>query len=100
MIEGNINMLKSAVEDMNGLILQGVLNWRRASSAVSKVSAVIEALQKEQDKKEAAYNAAIEDAKKQRAKAKAEAAERGEEIVGGETINIDLTTGKQETIIE
>lgn len=99
-MHNDIEMLTSAIEDINALILQGVMNWKRAASAISKVAAVAEGLKKERERKEAAYQASIADAKQQREKLKAEAAEHGEEILGGETIHIDCTTGEQRTVIE
>lgn len=95
-----MTILKSAIDDINALILQGVVNWKHATNAVGKIGAVIDALEKQKTEKEAAYNAAIEDARKKRELAKAEAAERGEEILGGETVFVDLTSGEQKTIIE
>jgi len=95
-----IEMLKSAVDELNKLILQGYANWGHAFNAMAKISSVISSLEKEQKAKEEAYKASIEDARARRERAKKEAAERGEEIIGGETINIDLTTGKQTTIVE
>lgn len=95
-----IEMLKSVIDDLNKLKLEGYANWGHAFNAVAKISSVISGLEKEQKAKEEAYKASIEDAKARREQAKKEAAERGEEIIGGETINIDLTTGKQTTIIE
>lgn len=94
----SIEMLQSAINDINGLILQGIPNWKRALSAVGKINAVIEGLSKEQETKQKAYDAAIEDARKRREEAKAEAARNGEEILGGETIRINAD-GSQEVLI-
>lgn len=95
-----VEMLEEAIKDINALILQGVMNWKHATDAIGRIGAVIEDLKKKEEAKTKAYNEALEEARKNREQAKKEAAERGETIHGGETINIDLTTGKQETIIE
>ena len=79
-MENMIDVINSAITDINGLILQGVLNWQNATNAVKKLNSVVVQLKKQQERKEAAYNAAIEDAKKQKEKAKVEI---GELTTGG-----------------
>ena len=96
----NIDMIDLAIVRINSLILQGVANWRSASEATEILVSLKKALQEEEKARQKAYDDSIAEARERREKMKAEAAERGEEILGGETINIDLTTGKQETIIE
>lgn len=86
-------MLKAALADISKLTLTGPLNWNLANGAINKISAVIEGLKKEREAREAAYRQSVEDANKNRAKLAKEAAERGEELVGGETYVIDLKGG-------
>lgn len=95
-----VEMLEEAIKDINALILQGVTNWKHATNAIGRIGAVIEDLKKKEEAKNKAYNEALEEARKNREQAKKKAVKSGEEILGGETINIDLTTGKQTTIIE
>lgn len=95
-----IEMLKSANEDINALILQGMVNWKRAASAIAKINAVISEMAKAEEAEKKAHDEAIEEARRQREQVKQEAAERGEEILGGETIEINLLSGEQKTVIE
>lgn len=99
-MNGHTEMLKAAVADINGLVLQGAVNWTRANSAINRITAVIEGLEKETKAREQAYKAAIEDAKASKAKAQAEAAERGEEVLGGEVIHFDLKSGEQTVLVD
>jgi phage/plasmid primase-like uncharacterized protein len=94
----NIRMLNVAIEEINALVIQGVVNWKRASSAIDRIKAVISVLEQEKEAQMKAKEEAAQELKKQREQAKREAAERGEEILGGETINIDLLTGEQTVI--
>jgi len=94
----DISVLKGAIDDINGLIIQGVVNWKKAVDAIDRISIVIEAIEKKNKAKEEAYRASIEDAKKRREQQKNEAIERGEEIVGGETIHINAD-GTKEVLI-
>ena len=93
-----IQTLKSIVVDLNSLILQGYANWKHADDAMQKLILVIEDLENEKKEKEKAHNEFLENAKKRREQMKAEAAERGEKIVGGETIRINAD-GTKEVLI-
>jgi CRISPR/Cas system type I-B associated protein Csh2 (Cas7 group RAMP superfamily) len=94
----NIGMLNAAIEEINALVIQGVVNWKRASSAIDRIKAVVSVLEQEKEAQKKAQEEAMQELRKQREQAKREAAERGEEILGGETINIDLLTGEQTVI--
>ena len=93
-----IDILKSAQDDVNALIIQGVTNWKHAYDAIAKIDAVIKDVEKKEEAKEKAYNASLEDAKKRREQQLKEAAERGEEIEGGETIRLNAD-GTREVLI-
>lgn len=94
----DIDMLKGAVEEINALTIQGVVNWRYAVDAVSRINAVIKSLEDRVKAKEEAYKASIEDAKKRREQRLKDAAENGEKIIGGETIKIN-SDGTQEMLV-
>lgn len=91
----NVEMLQSTIDDINALVLQGIVNWKRAFDAIGKLQAVINSLKKEDEAREKAFRASIEEAKRNREKMKQEAAERGEELIGGETIVIN-SNGEEE----
>ncbi len=93
-----LETLKSIVVDLNSLTLQGFANWKHADDAMQKLILVIEDLEKEKKEKEKAHNEFLENAKKRREQMKAEAAERGEKIIGGETIRINAD-GTREVLI-
>lgn len=93
-----IELLKSVVVDINGLILQGHANWQKAENAINKLAKIIEDMEKKEQAKEKAYNDALEEAKQRREQMKAEAKARGEEIIGGETIKINAD-GSREVLI-
>ena len=93
-----LETLKSIVVDLNGLTLQGFANWKHADDAMQKLILVIKDYEDKQTAKEKAYNEALEDAKKRREEMKAEAAKRGEEIIGGETIRFNAD-GTKEVLI-
>lgn len=92
-----IEMLQSTIDDINALVLQGVVNWKHAFDAIGKLQAVINELKKAEEAKEKAFRASIEEAKRNRERMKQEAAERGEELIGGETI-VANSDGSQEII--
>ena len=95
----NKEMLVSAVNDINGLVIQGNHNWKLACSAIDKIFAVCSALDREDELREKKEKAELEDLKRRRAAEKA-ALETGEaDTVGGETIHVNLLTGEQ-TVIE
>ena len=94
----NDEMIKSVLDDLNKLSLTGIDQWQRALSACKKLISVREALKKEQEARENAYKASIEDAKAAREQQLKEAQQRGEKVLGGETIRINAD-GTQEVII-
>lgn len=94
----DVGLLESAIADINGLGLQGLANWQRAASAIQKIAAVIDGRKKERAEQEETRRQEIEEARRAREQAKAEAAARGEEIVGGETVQINAD-GTQEVLI-
>lgn len=87
-------MLNGAIADINQLMLQGALNWSKANSAINRISAVIEGLKKEEEARENAYKASIENAKQMRERK----LKNGESVVGGETIRINAD-GTQEVLV-
>ena len=95
-----LELLASAAQDLDGLTLRGLANWRLADSALKKIGAVMESLKRREDAEKEADARQIEELRAAREQAKAEAAARGEEILGGETYRIDMQTGKAEKIIE
>lgn len=98
--KGTIDMLNSAIGDINALIIQGAANWKHALNACGKIKAVVDNLEKMEAAREEAYSQSIEDAKKRREQQLKEAAEKGETVIGGQTIEINPLTGEQKTIIE
>lgn len=86
-------MLSEAIAKISKLTLTGPLNWSLANGAINQISAVVEGLKKDREAREKAYAESIEDARKNREKRAAEAAERGEELVGGETYVYDFKGG-------
>lgn len=93
-----IEVLRSAIGDVNSLHLTGIQDWHRAIQAIKKMEAVIEGMKMEQEAKQKANDAALEEAKQNRKKQLEEAAKNGEEILGGETIRINAD-GTQEVIV-
>lgn len=57
-----IDVLNSALDDINGLTLQGAANWKRAAAAIQKIAAVVAAMEKDRERREAAYQASADDA--------------------------------------
>lgn len=94
----NDEMLKSVLDDLNKLSLVGINNWQIVLNACKKVAAVRQALSKEQEARDNAYKASIEEAKARREQQLKEAAERGEEVLGGETIRVKAD-GTQEVLV-
>ena len=87
-------MLKAALADISKLTLTGPLNWSLANGAINRITAVIEGLNKDREARDKAFEQSIKDANENRARLAKEAAERGEELVGGETYVIDLKGGE------
>ena len=96
--QGTIEILQSVQKDINSLILQGVLNWQNALNAYGKTQAVIDAFQKEERAKKREEDIELEKMKRQREQQLKEAAERGEEIIGGETVRL-YPDGTQKVLI-
>ena len=94
----NDEMLKSALDDLNRLSLIGIDNWQRVLSACKKIVSVRQALSKEQEARDNAYKASLEEVKARREQQLKEAEERGEKILGGETIRVNAD-GTQEVLI-
>ena len=94
----NAEMIKSVLSDLNKLSLTGIDQWQTGMNAVKKLVSVQQALQKEQEARDNAYKASIEEAKALREKQLKEAAEQGGDVIGGETIRIN-PDGTQEVII-
>lgn len=94
----SVELLESAIRDIDKLTLTGVMNWNNANSALSKIGSVLDALKKQEEAKEKAYNDAIEDAKQAREKQLADAAARGETVIGGQTVKVNAD-GTTEVII-
>lgn len=78
-------MLADAISKISGLTLTGPINWSLANAAINQISAVKDRLKKDRETREAAYAQSVADAKAEREKRAQEAAQRGEELVGGET---------------
>ena len=95
-----IELLDLAMTQINGLILQGLPNWQKAQRAMDILDAVKKGIQEEDKRREEAQAAILEAERKRREADKARAAENGGEIIGGQTIKIDLSTGEQTTLIE
>lgn len=95
-----IELLDLAMAQINGLILQGLPNWQKAQRAMDILDAVKKGIQEEDKRREEAQAAILEAERKRREADKARAAENGGEIIGGQTIKIDLGTGEQTTLIE
>ena len=96
--QNTIDILKSVQTDINALIMQGVCNWQHAMNAFGKINAVIEALERDERTKEREKAIELEKAKIKREMELKEAAERGEKIIGGETIQLNAD-GTQEVLI-
>lgn len=96
--EGTIDILESVKNEINGLLIQGVLNWQHALNAYGKVNAVVENLKKEEREKQREHDIEIQKMKIQREQQLKEAVERGETVIGGETIRINAD-GSKEVII-
>lgn len=94
----NDEMLKSALDDLNRLSLIGIDNWQRVLSACKKIVSVRQALSKEQEARDNAYKASLEEAKARREQQLKEAEARGETVLGGETVRINAD-GTQEVLI-
>lgn len=96
--------MKSVIEiqniwdELSALNLTGPAQWEHGLKIARGIIEIKKELQEEEKRREEAYNASIEEARKRREQAKKEAAERGEEIVGGETIRINAD-GTQEVLI-
>ena len=91
-------MLKSSLDDINALILQGVGNWSHALNAYSKIKAVADVLEKDAQAKKQREDEELARKRAEREKALKEAHEQGGEILGGETVRIHAD-GTQETLI-
>lgn len=94
----SINAIQEAWTELEGLSLVGVGQWEKGIKIAKSLIEIKRELLEEEKRREEAYNASIEEARRRREQAKKEAAERGEEIVGGETIRINAD-GTQEVLI-
>ncbi len=93
------DLLKSAISDINRLSLTGAVNWEAAAEAIKKIYAVIRTLSAQREESDRAEMEALEKKRKERQEQLKAAAERGEEIIGGETIRIKAD-GTREIIAE
>jgi len=93
-----IEIVMSLMRDLDSLSLTGTRDWETGINMAKKLIAVKHDLEEEEKQNKKAYDEAIEEAKKKREQMKKEAAERGEEIVGGETVRV-YEDGTQEVII-
>ena len=93
-----IGMLQLIKNDINALVLQGSYNWNHAASAIQKIDAIITEENAKKEHKKIQEDKLLEEKRKQREKQLKEAAERGEEIVGGETVRL-YPDGTQEVLI-
>lgn len=94
----SISEIQTAWTELEGLSLTGIVQWEKGIKIAKSLIEIKRELLEEEKRREEAYNASIEEARKRREQAKKEAAERGEEIVGGETIRINAD-GTQEVLI-
>lgn len=94
----SISEIQTAWTELEGLSLTGIAQWEKGIKIAKSLIEIKRELLEEERRREEAYNVSIEEARKRREQAKKEAAERGEEIVGGETIRINAD-GTQEVLI-
>ena len=93
-----IELIVSLMRDLDGLTLKSVHDWeigvRMAQNLISLKHALEDSAKREQE----SQLAALEEARMKREETLREAAERGEKILGGETIRINAD-GTQEVLI-
>ena len=94
----SVNAVQEAWTELEGLSLVGIAQWERGIKIAKSLIEIKRELIEEEKRQEEAYQASIEEARKRREQAKKEAAERGEEIIGGETVRINAD-GTQEVLI-
>ena len=89
-------------DELSAINLVGPVQWEHGLRIAKGILDIKKELSEEEKRRneayKEAYNASIEEKRKQREQAKKEAAERGEEIIGGETIRINAD-GTQEVLI-
>ena len=89
-------------DELSVLNLVGPAQWEHGLRIAKGILDIKKELSEEEKMRneayKEAYNASIEQKRKQREQAKKEAAERGEEIIGGETVRINAD-GTQEVLI-
>lgn len=94
----NIDTLQNVLNTLDKLSLQGFENWRLVGKAAAQVAAVMDDLKRQQEAREKAYEESLKEAKARREETLAAAHERGEEILGGQTVRFNAD-GTQEVLI-
>lgn len=93
-----LTLIQSLIVDLDSLSVKSVENCATVVGMFQKLTQLKKTEQVRIEAKQKAAEAELEQKRAERQKQLAEAAERGETIVGGETIRIDAD-GKQEVII-
>lgn len=94
----DIELLKSAIMDIDHLTLSGALNWQKAENAIKKIYAVVQTLEDAKKQQEQDQADALEIARQKRKEQLENAAANGEKVIGGETIRVNAD-GTQEVLI-
>jgi len=93
-----LTLIQSLIVDLDSLSVRSVENCATVVGMYQKLAQLKKAEQARVEAKQKAAEAELEQKRAERQKQLAEAAERGETIVGGETIRINAD-GSQEVVI-
>lgn len=84
----NVELIVQLMKQLDSLSLRGVRDWEIAVQMASELLSLKHGLEHEAEQKKAEEAARLEELRKQREALKQAAAERGEELLGGEIYHI------------
>lgn len=94
----SVELVQAIMSDLNKLSLTSVRDWEIGVGIAKALISLKHGLEDEEKARKKAQEAALEEARAKRHAEKQAAAERGEEILGGETIRLN-SDGSTEVII-